>query len=100
MGDNSEVVIDAAELQTILDDLSDKKRSVSEANGKLRESIKQLIKDSSWHPQALATIRSIDAKSETERADFLRTFKPMFDAMFAAYWEDELSDLLKGIQED
>lgn len=96
-GHNSNVEIDFDELVQFLEDLDDKKRGVDEANGKLRSAIKQILDDQEWHKQGLAVIRSIHAKSETERADFLRTFKPLFAAMCEGVWDSEMKDMLDGM---
>lgn len=92
---NSEIDIDYGELQEILNELEDKKDTVSEATGALRSRIKAVVDETGWHKGALAKIREIDAMSETARADFLRTFEPMFDAMVSQKWRDEMQDLFK-----
>lgn len=97
---NSEVLIDYDSLEGILSGLSDKKRSVSEASGALRSAIKEVIEEHGWHKGALATIRKIDDMSETARADFLRSFAPMFAAMSEFKWNDELEDLFGGDEGD
>ena len=94
MGHNEAPDIEFDELQTILDDLAGKARSVSEANGELRAAIKRVIDDKGFHAKALADIRTIDAMSETRRADYLRTYVPLFMAIYKAKWEPEANDLL------
>lgn len=99
-GHNSEIDIDAGELQQLLDELESKQKAVSEANGTLRARIKEILDDTGWHKGALATIRSIANMSETKRADFLRTFEPMFDALMEAGWRQEMRDMLDAEGED
>ena len=96
---NSEITVDAEELQAILDELTDKQKSITEATGALRSKLQEILDDSGWHKGALATIRKIDAMSETARADFLRTFAPMFAAMMEYGWEAEMQDMLDGAED-
>lgn len=95
MGDNSLDHIDADELQSFLNELGDKQRTVSEATGTLRSRIKSILDEKGWNNAAFAAIRTIENKSETARADFLRTFEPMFDAMMQEKWRDEMRDMLE-----
>ena len=92
------VEVDGSELQQILDDLGDKKREVDEANGALRAALKEILEDAGWNKKALQAIRQIDAMSETQRADFLRTFKPMFEALYAHGWAFEVQDLVDQVE--
>jgi len=93
---NSQIEVDYDELEQILSSLADKKRTISEASGALRSAIKAVIDDHGWHKGALATIRRIDDMSETARADFLRSFAPLYEAMQEYKWRDELDDLFDG----
>ncbi len=95
---NSMMEIDGDELLQILHELDGKKQVVSEKNGDLRNAIKQVIEDHGWHKAALAQIRAIAAMSETARADFLRTFEPMFEAMNEMVWRQERLDLLDEME--
>lgn len=90
--------IEYDDLRELLDALSDKKRSVDESNGKLRAALKGIIDDRGFHAGGFATIRKIDAMSETERADFLRTFNALYTAMKAGKWDQESSDLLSATE--
>lgn len=94
MGDNSVDEIEYDELQSLLDDLSDKQRHVTEATGGLRARLKAILDEKGWNKSALGMIRQIENKSETARADFLRTFEPMFDAMVSKKWRDEMHDMI------
>lgn len=100
IGDNSGVEVEFDALEAILQELRDKAHTVGEANGALRSRIKQIIEETGYHKGALSQIRAIDNMSETARADFLRTFEPMFDAMIAGKWRDEAEDLLDRELED
>jgi len=93
---NSKIDVDPDALMEILKELDDKKQSVTEANGRLRSRIKAVIEETGWHNGALATIRQIEAMSETSRADFLRTFIPMLGVMREHKWADEMEDLFGG----
>jgi len=94
MGDNSSIEVDYPELKSFLDELSNKQRVVSEATGSLRSRIKGILDEKGYNNAALGVIRAIENKSETARADFLRTFEPMFDAMVEHKWRDEMHDLI------
>jgi hypothetical protein len=100
IGDNSAIEIDAAELQRLLDELECKKKAVTEATGALRARLKEILDDTGWHKGALQTIRQIASMSETKRADFLRTFEQMFDALMEHGWRQEMVDLLDARGED
>lgn len=93
------ISISHEELREILDGTKDTQRAVSEANGKHRQGIKTVIEERDWHAKAFGDIRKIDAMSETERADYLRTFKPLFAAMMDAEWEEQLQDLLSDVDD-
>jgi hypothetical protein len=93
VGDNSKIEVEYEFLQQVLDDLANSKKSVSEANGKHRADIKEIVDKESWNAQALGTIRMINDKSETGRADFLRTFEPLFAAMKEGRWDEDTADL-------
>ena len=97
-GDNDKLLIEFPELVAFLDELKQKKKAVDEATGSLRARIKAILEDQGFHPQALAMIRQIEAMSESKRADFLRTFDPMFEAMYEGKWAQENRDLLDGLE--
>lgn len=86
--------VDADKLIAWLDDLEEGKKAISEATGALRSQIKAILEETGWHKSALAMIRQIDDMSETKRADFLRSFDPLYRAMMDAKWETEMEDLL------
>lgn len=86
------------EMAEALDRLSTLKQAVNERNGELRNAIKEIIENFGIHKQALAVIRQIDDMSETKRADFLRSFRPMFDAMDLHKWEEEGRNLLDQLE--
>lgn len=94
IGDNSDIEIGYDDLQAILDRLADKKDAVSEATGRLRSEIKEVIETRGFHKGALAVIRKIEDMSETARADFLRTFDPLFEVMYLGKWKEESANLL------
>jgi hypothetical protein len=100
IGDNSAMEIDAGELQQLLDELEGKKKAVAEATGSLRGRLKEILDDTGWHKGALQAIRQIASMSETRRADFLRTFEPMFDALMEHGWRQEMVDLLDAQDEN
>lgn len=100
MGDNSEINVDYDEAQGLIDGLKDKQKAISEATGSLRSAIKQILDETGYHKSAFASVRAIDAMSETARADYLRTFAPLFDAMMEGKWLQERQDLLDQVEED
>ena len=89
---------DGKELQKEINELSDMKSSVSEATGELRSKIKSILDNKGYHSKALAIIRELDAMSETKRADVLRTFSPMFEAMLELKWRKESEDMLDDVE--
>lgn len=93
IGDNSNLEVDFSDLEQFLEDMANKKKTVSEAAGSLRSHLKGVLEETGWHKKAAAMIRDIDAMSETARADFLRTFEPMFDVMMGKKWRDEAMDI-------
>lgn len=93
MGDNSELTVEFSELVDALSGLTDKKKAVDEATGHLRTKIKSILDQYGWHKAALAEIRKIDGMSPTGRADYLRSFEPLFDAMVENKWRDEQTDM-------
>jgi hypothetical protein len=99
IGDNSDFEVNSEDLDKILSELGSMKKTVSEANGKLRSRLKQILDEKGYHPKALAMVRQIDDMSETYRADFLRTFRPMFDAMMEGKWDGESADLLSELDQ-
>ena len=82
------------EFTTILAELNNKATSISEATGTLRSAIKGHLDQKGWHKQALGLVRTIDDMSDTKRADFLRTFLPMFDMMMDRKWRKAMVDLI------
>lgn len=103
-GDNSgidpELDCSPSELLEILENLKNAAKAVAEATGNLRSRIKSTLEAKRWHKGALSTVRSIDAMSDSARADFLRTFEPMFDLMMQAKWRGALKDLLPDDEEE
>jgi hypothetical protein len=93
IGDNSRIEVEFDVLEKALEGLADKKRTVSEATGTLRNAIKGVIEEHGWHKGAFADIRKIAGMSETQRADYLRSFEPLFEAMKEFKWDDEQEDL-------
>lgn len=94
IGDNSNLDVDYKDLQAYLDELKDKAHGVAEATSSLRTRIKSIIEEKGYHKGALGMIRQIENMSQTARADFLRTFEPMFDAMVENKWRAESDDML------
>lgn len=103
MSDNdsqSNVVVDYDQLQGYLDELAGKQKNISSATGDLRAALKRIIEDEGFHKAAIAQIRKIENMSDTGRADFLRTFIPMFQAMLDGKWLQEKEDLLTNGGDD
>jgi len=96
---SNDFTVDADALEGFLSELTDLKKSVSESAGDLRSRIKSILDQQGYHKKALAVIRDIEAMSETQRADFLRTFNPMLEAMRSLKWDAEGNDMLEGLDE-
>lgn len=97
IGHNSDIDISYDDLKSLLDEAAQTAKAVNEANGAHRSKLKEIIEDQEWNKNAFADIRKIANMSETKRADFLRTFIPLLDVMRDAVWDNELSDLLDGM---
>jgi len=93
-GDNAKLSVTYNELVDALTEIGNTKTEVDEANGNHRSNIKKILTDAGWNKKALAQIRAIHDLSQTQRLDFLRTFKPMFECMLENKWGKELNDLL------
>lgn len=76
--------------------LADDQHAISQATGSLRSHLKAILDQEGYHSNAMATIRKIHGMNKTQRADFMRTFQPMFEAMNAAFWSKDMEDLLDG----
>lgn len=79
-----------------IDNANDEKNSVM---GDLRSTIKSVLDASGYHKTALATIRTINDMPATKKADFLRTFEPMFEAM-SPTWRKQCQDMLDKAKAD
>lgn len=97
VGHNSEIEISYDDLKSLLDETAQTAKAINEANGAHRSKLKEIIEDQEWNKTAFGDIRKIANMSETKRADFLRTFIPLLDVMRDAVWDNELSDLLDGV---
>lgn len=95
IGSNSEIDVEYSDLEVFIADMADKQKAISEATGSLRSHLKGVLDQTGWHKRAAGMIREIDGMSETQRADFLRTFEPMFDVMISKKWRDEMTDMFK-----
>ena len=90
---SGEFEVDLEKLLSELTQIDAKKDEVSSATGDLRSKIKSILDNSGYHKTALAMIRQINDMPSTKKADCLRTFKPMFDALYPV-WEKEFQDML------
>ena len=93
---SNEFTVDPVELQADLNKLKELKKASSEKSGDLGAHKTALVDRQGYHKAALDMCLKIDTMSETNQADFLRTFRPMFAAMLPT-WEhvdmlDELND--------
>ena len=91
---NSEAFeVDLDKLLRELGEIEGKKGEVSSATGELRSTLKGILENSGYHKTAFAMIRQIHDMPATKKADCLRTFEPMFEALFPV-WEREVQDML------
>ncbi len=97
MGDNSALEVDPEQLEAFIQELADTQKSISETTGQFRSRIKSIIDECGWNNGAFGTIRKIANKSETARADFLRTFVPMLELMMERHWRKEMTDMLDAL---
>lgn len=91
---DTDLVVDYAECQGFVDELSKLKKGVSEANGEMRNRLKQILEEGSFNAKAMAIIRELDGMSDSKRADVLRSFKPLFLAFWENKWSEAQADLL------
>lgn len=97
---NPDVSIDYVDLRALLDEVGNTAKAVTEANGRHRSKIKEILEDREWNKTAFGDLRKIDNMSETARADYLRTFVPLLEVMREAKWDAEGEDLLSGLGDD
>lgn len=98
MQTTEEFTVDAQKLRSDLDKVHNKKRASSESSSALGQLRKSTVEGLGCHKDAFASIEKIDAKSEEDRADYLRSFIPMFEAMLPD-WQEEMADMLDGLEE-
>ena len=67
--------LDVSHLNADIDEIKTKAKAVSEKNGELRNLIKKKIDGRGYQPKALGMLRSIDALSDEQLADFRLTFE-------------------------
>ena len=90
MTKNNGFKADAKSLQNHLDALTLKQKDITSATGALRAALKEILEKEGYHKTATAHIRKVDAMSDTARADYLRTYKPMFEGR----WQNEMADMI------
>lgn len=90
---SSEFDVNLDKLLQELGEIDRKKDEVSSSTGDLRSTIKGILDNSGYHKTALAMIRQINDMPATKKADCLRTFRPMFEAL-SPVWEREVQDML------
>ncbi|WP_412506189.1 hypothetical protein [Roseovarius sp. SYSU LYC5161] len=90
---NSDFAVELSALLTDLAEIDEIKAEVSSANGDLRSTVKRILQDRGYHKGALAKIRAINDMPTSKKADFLRTFLPMLEAI-RPKWEEEVRDML------
>jgi hypothetical protein len=93
MNEQTNITAEFDELQAFLDELAGKQKVISEATGALRSRLKIILDETGYHKGAFGMMRTIDAMSDTARADFLRTFEPLFACMMDGKWRGRMSDL-------
>lgn len=97
---NPTIDISAKDLLELIREVGDMKDTVTEATGKVGARVKEIVKDNEWHKGAFGLIRKIEAMSQTERNDFLRTFDALYEILMENAWRTELDDLLSGIGDE
>lgn len=96
---SNEFTVDPAELQSEINELKELAKASSEKSGDLGARKTAISERKGYDKAALGTILKVDSMSETNRADFLRTFSPMFEAMRGG-WEAEGKDMLDDLDGD
>lgn len=93
---SNEFTVDPNELRADLQSLKDLAKASSEKAGDLGAQKTALVDRKGYHKVALGMCLKIDTMSETNQADFLRTFRPMFEAMLPT-WQH--ADMLDGLDD-
>ena len=88
-----EFTVDLQKLRSELDSLHNKARASSESSGDLGQRRKQAVDSLGCHKDALSIIERVDRMSDDKRADFMRSFGPMFDAM-RPQWDEAAQDMV------
>jgi len=88
-----EFTVDTQKLRSALDRIHTKATSSSESSSTLGQQRKQEVESLGCHKVALSLIERIDRMSPDTKADFLRSFSPMFSALLPQ-WEGEFKDMV------
>ena len=90
---DKEFSLDLQKLRGSLDRIHGKATSSSESSSSLGQQRKQEVETLGCHKDALSMIERIDRMSDEKRADFLRSFQPMFDGLMPQ-WDEDMQDML------
>lgn len=94
-----DIAVDAQKLRAELDRIHGKKKASSESSSGLGQQRKKAAEGLGCDSDALSMIERIDGKSDEKIADFLRSFRPLYEAMLPD-WEARMSDLFSKAQQD
>ncbi|WP_406646912.1 hypothetical protein QEZ52_00420 [Aliisedimentitalea scapharcae] len=93
-----EFTVDTQKLRGALDRIHGKATSSSESSSSLAQARKQEAESLDCHKDALSIVERIDKMSPDKKADFLRSFSPMFSALLPQ-WEGEFKDMVDKANE-
>lgn len=96
-GDNKDVKIPVKDLKAYFKKQKDLKTQASEAAGAAGSAADQFIQNTGGNKAAISDLTKIANKSESARADYLRTFMVNFQALYDEVWGPEMHDMLDDI---
>lgn len=98
MNNEEEFELDLQKLRSELDSIHQKATASSESSSTLGQRRKQAVEALGCHKDAMSAIEKIDRMSPDKKADFLRSFEPMFSGLLPQ-WKDQYQDMLDKANE-
>lgn len=98
-GDNAQKAL-KAKIEGYHGELSNLQKAIKEMTGKKGSRVKTILEVEDWNRKGMSDIITIMNMSESARADFLRTFHPLFMILYKEEWESEMHDLLTQLEKE
>lgn len=93
------VEVNPQTLRSELDRIHNKKQSSAEASSALGHMRKTSAEQLGVHKDAMSVIERIDGMSDDKRGDFLRSYMPMFQALYPQ-WAENMIDMVDQMEND